>query len=247
MLYTKNDLSDLKAPLPVSSPPAVRTVRELGAATELVRLMTRVPELLKHPRGKGEPVMVLPGFGTGDRSTVLLRTYLRRLGYRVCGWGLGTNDGDVPNLIPRVTQAVSEHAGSIGEPVRLVGWSLGGYLAREAARDIPEHVDRVVTLGSPVVGGPRFTTTAGFYRANGTDFDEIDRFIEEREQTPIRVPITAVYSKSHGIVEWRACIDRRSPSVEHFRVQTTHIGLGFSPDVLGIVASTLAESAARTP
>ena len=52
--------------------------------------------------------------------------------------------------------------------------------------------------------------------------------------------------KSDGIVEWRACIDHRSPNVDHFRVRTTHIGLGFSPDVLGIVAATLAESAART-
>ncbi len=244
MLYQKDDLSDLNAPPPASGPPAARTVRELGAVTELVQLVTRVPALLRHPRGKGEPVMVLPGFGTSDRSTVFLRTYLQRLGYRVCGWGLGTNGGDVPKLIPRVTQAVSDHATSVGEPVRLIGWSLGGYLAREAAREIPKQVHRVVTLGSPVVGGPRFTTTAGFYRASGTDFDEIDRFIEEREQTPIRVPITAVYSKSDGIVEWRACIDRRSPNVEHLRVRTTHIGLGFSPVVLGIVASTLAESGA---
>lgn len=245
MLYSKNDVSDLNAPLPASGPSPARTVRELGTATELVRLVTRLPELRRHPRGKGEPVMVLPGFGASDRSTAILRTHLRRLGYRVRGWGLGTNRGDVSNLIPRVTQAVADHAEHVGEPVRLIGWSLGGYLAREAARDVPEHVDRVVTLGSPVVGGPRFTTTAGFYRANGTDFAQIDRFIEEREQTPIRVPITAVYSKSDGIVEWRACIDRRSPNVEHFRVRTTHIGLGFSPDVLGIVAATLAVSPAQ--
>lgn len=246
MLYSRNDAADLSASLPASGPPAARTLRELGAATELVRLVTRLPELSKHPRGDGEPVMVLPGFSAGDRSTAILRTHLQRLGYRVRGWGLGTNNGDVPNLIPRVIRAVSDHAESVREPVRLIGWSLGGYLAREAARDLPECVDRVITLGSPVVGGPRFTTTAGFYRANGTDLDEIDRFIEEREQTPIRVPITAVYSKSDGIVEWRACIDHRSPNVDHFRVRTTHIGLGFSPDVLGIVAATLAESAART-
>ena len=182
MLYFKNDAVDLNAPLPASGPPPARTFRELGAATELVRLVTRLPELSKHPRGDGEPVMVLPGFSAGDRSTAILRTHLQRLGYRVRGWGLGTNNGDVPNLIPRVIRAVSDHAESVGEPVRLIGWSLGGYLAREAARDLPECVDRVVTLGSPVVGGPRFTTTAGFYRANGTDFDEIDRFIDLLEK-----------------------------------------------------------------
>jgi pimeloyl-ACP methyl ester carboxylesterase len=184
--------------------------------------------------------MVLPGFSASDRSTLILRAHLRRLGYRVFGWGLGQNTGDVPALIPRVIDSLTRRAEAEGAPVRLIGWSLGGYLAREAARDVPQHVDRVITLGSPVVGGPRFTTTAPIYRAAGTDFAEIDRFIEERERTPIQVPITAVYSKSDGIVEWRACIDRTSPHVDHVRVQACHVGLGFSPEVLSLVAAKLA-------
>ncbi len=46
------------------------------------------------------------------------------------------------------------------EPVVLVGWSLGGYIAREYAREHPGHVRAIVTLGSPVIGGPRYTATA---------------------------------------------------------------------------------------
>lgn len=236
----ENPVEDLLAPPPASGPPAARTFRELGAAVELARLLTRLGTLSKHPRGSGEPVMVLPGFSAGDRSTLVLRAHLRRLGYRVSGWGLGKNTGDVPALIPRVIEAVTTLAQREGGPVRLIGWSLGGYLAREAARDLPQHVAQVITLGSPVIGGPRFTTTAPIYRAAGTDFGEIDRFIEERGKTPIQAPITAVYSKTDGIVEWRACIDRTSPRVEHVRVRASHIGLGFSPEVLGVIASKLA-------
>jgi pimeloyl-ACP methyl ester carboxylesterase len=240
MLRVIDDPEDLSAPPPKASPRTSRTLREIGVAAELLRLVTRLPDLSKHPRGSGEPVMVLPGFSAGDGSTAVLRAHLQWLGYRVRGWGLGANTGQVAKLIPRVIDAVSERARAEGAPVRLIGWSLGGYLAREAARDVPQHVDRVITLGSPVIGGPRFTTTAPIYRAAGTDFSRIDRFIEERELTPIQVPITAVYSKSDGIVEWRACIDRVSPNVEHVRVEATHIGLGFSPDVLQVVAQSLA-------
>lgn len=230
----------MEAPLPDSGPPARATLREAAAALELLRLLTRLPELRRHPRGHGEPVLVLPGFGAGDGSTWVLRSHLRRLGYRVEGWRLGVNSGDVPTLMPRVARAVADQARAAGAPLRLVGWSLGGYLAREAARDVPEAVDRVITLGSPVVGGPRFTATAGVYRARGVDFDAIDAAIEERERSPIRVPIVAVYSEQDGIVDWRACIDRRSPRVEHVQVRSTHVGLGFSPEVLRIVAERLA-------
>jgi pimeloyl-ACP methyl ester carboxylesterase len=118
----------------------------------------------------------------------------------------------------------------------LVGWSLGGYIAREYAREHPDEIRKVVTLGSPVVGGPRYTATAGWYRSQGHDLDEIERTIAERYATPLRVPVTAIYSRRDGVVAWRACIDKWSPRVRHIEVSETHVGLGFAPRVLAIVA-----------
>jgi pimeloyl-ACP methyl ester carboxylesterase len=83
-------------------------------------------------------------------------------------------------------------ADTAGEPVRLVGWSLGGVLARETARDRPELVRRVITLRSPIVGGPKYTTVGRAYRQQGVDLDALEAAIETREATPIRVPITAI-------------------------------------------------------
>jgi pimeloyl-ACP methyl ester carboxylesterase len=200
----------------------------------------RVPALAFQPRGVGDPVLVLPGFGASDVSTTLLRAYLNRLGHDARGWGLGRNDGDVRALVPRARRLVTEWSAAAGRRVRLVGWSLGGVIAREIARDAPELVAQVVTMGSPIVGGPRYTAAGRRFARRGADLDAIERDIAERERVPIRVPITAIYSKRDGIVAWQACIDATNPRVEHVEVSCTHLGLGVHAEVLAIVARRLA-------
>ncbi len=77
-------------------PPALRlTLGEGLSGLELPRLLACAPLLALQKRGNGEPVMVLPGYGAGDTSTVLLRSYLSWFGYDVRGWGMGRNTGDV--------------------------------------------------------------------------------------------------------------------------------------------------------
>lgn len=214
--------------------------REVAAVAELPLLVARAPRLRRQPRGHGEPVLVAPGFGASDASTALLRGYLSRLGYDVSGWGLGRNTGDVAALLPQLIGRVADRAERSGQPVRLVGWSLGGYLAREVARERPDLVHCVVTLGSPVVGGPKYTTVGEIYRRQGIDLDHVERVVDARAEVPIEVPVTAIYSKADRIVAWQACIDERSPLVEHVEVRSTHLGLGISPEVFEAVAQRLA-------
>lgn len=210
---------------------------------ELPWAVAALPGLLRAPRGDGEPVLVFPGFGASDGSTAPLRSVLRWLGYDVRGWGLGLNRGDVAALVPRVLALAERVAEERGSALRLVGWSLGGVLAREIARERPALVRRVVTMGSPVVGGPKYTTVAATYRRRGVDLDAIEAQVAERNRILIRAPITAIYSKSDGVVSWRACIDRISPDVEHVEVTATHIGMGFDPRIHRIVAEWLARPA----
>jgi pimeloyl-ACP methyl ester carboxylesterase len=193
-------------------------LREGLGFLELPRLLLRLPELSRLPRGSGQPVMVLPGFATSDASTLVLQTYLRLLGYRVRGWRMGLNTGRIDALLPRVVRRVVRTAELAGEPVRLIGWSLGGLLAREAARERPDAVRRVITLGAPLAVGGR----------------------EPREATPIRVPVTAIWSRVDAIVPWQASVDRHSPDVENVEVGATHFGLGFSADVYRVIAERLA-------
>ncbi len=215
--------------------------REAAVVAEFLRWSIAWPGMLGLPRGCGRTVVVLPGFGAGDASTIALRSFLRLLGHRPQGWGLGTNRGNAQQLLPQVTRVLCDAAEGAGEPVILVGWSLGGYLAREGARERPEAVRRIVTMGSPVVGGPKYTAVAPYYRAQGIDLDRIEAAVRERDRVPLACPVTAIYSRRDGVVAWQACIDKVNPQVEHVEVRSTHVGLGFNPDVLSIVARRLAE------
>lgn len=220
----------------------VRVLNESRALLELPRLALRSAELARRPRGGGRPVVVYPGYGTGDASTAPLRAYLRGLGYDVHGWNLGRNRGDMHAVITPVLDQVRALAREHGQTVALVGWSLGGVIAREVAREHPELVARVVTFGTPVVGGPKYTAVAGIYRERGVDLDQLERDLQALEtERPLRVPVTAIYSAEDRVVAWQACVDTSSAGVEHVELRGTHTGLGFNPDVYRIVADRLAE------
>ena len=148
----------------------------------------------------------------------------------------------MPELFPRVLDRLAEVVDYAGGPVAIVGWSLGGYLAREAARENPERVSRVITMGSPVIGGPAYTTAAKWYRAQGTDIAEIRRRVAERYEVPLTVPTVALYSKNDGVVAWQACIDEWSENVRHVEVEAHHLAMGTSAEVLRIVLDEVEET-----
>jgi hypothetical protein len=216
---------------------------EAHLALEAAAALGRASELRHLPGGDGHTVIVLPGFAADNSSTTVLRSNLRRLSYDPRGWNDGMHRGDME----RVLLAAGRLAGAAAAPggcVSLVGWSFGGVIAREAARLDPSAVRRVVTLGTPVVGGPKYTRVARWLRRSGHDVDAIERAVEELNRTPLTVPVTAVYSKTDGVVDWRACIDPWNPTVEHVEVRSSHLGMGHNPAVLEVVARRLAMAAA---
>lgn len=168
-----------------------------------------------------------------------LRAYLRWVGYDAQGWGMGVNTGNVERDSELLAEQVARYHEETGEPVALIGWSLGGVIAREAARTVPNAVRRIVTYGTPAIGGPTYTLGADAYgeaenRRIRELIDGLDR------ESPIRVPITAIFTRRDRVVDWPACIDRRSPDVEHVEVSSTHMGMGLDPDVWEVVATRLA-------
>ena len=225
---------------PITPPGRLDALQELRLPVDMLRWAPSLLTMKARPAAHPRTAILLPGFGAGPRSMRVMESFLRRRGHRVRDWGLGVNNGDARKFRVQLESIVEESTAAYGEPVVLVGWSLGGYIAREYAREHPEGVRRIVTLGSPVIGGPRYTATSEWYRSQGHDLVEMERAVKSRYATPLRVPVTAIYSKRDGIVAWQACIDKWSPDVRHIEVSETHIGLGFSPCVLELVADEIA-------
>lgn len=199
--------------------------------------------LASAPPGDGRRVIVLPGLFNSDLSTAVMRRYLRRLGYRAEGWGLGRNFGvrtvgaDAERLFARIEAA--------GEPVTLVGISLGGILARLAAHRRPDLIREVVTIASPYAGDGRATNVwRAFELVTGERLDDpavIAR--SEAIAAPLPVPAVAIWSRSDGLVNGLICHDAHARSVE---VRSSHYLVQLRPAVLIALAEALA-GLARNP
>jgi pimeloyl-ACP methyl ester carboxylesterase len=218
-----------------SAPTRLQQLGEARALLQFARLGRALPRLLDGKANIARPILVIPGFATGDGSTWPLRAYLSRRGHACVGWNLGTNNGDVKGQLDAVTKQVELHSKKHGAPCVLLGWSLGGVLAREVARDRPELVRCIVTFGTPLTG-PRPTRAAGFY--GEARIREIEAQIAERAHMSIAAPITAIYTKQDGVVDYRTCIDS-DPKVQNLEVHSTHVGLGFDPDVWRAIVSAI--------
>lgn len=228
--------------------PVIERPSALLSLTEAHRAMLEIFSLnLSHkrlrkiaPLGDGHPVMVLPGFLGDDGYNAAMRRFLGGLNYTVHGWGLGRNlgprGGVIEGLEERIRELYERHSG----PVSLVGHSLGGIFARELAREFPDMVRQVISLGSPF-GRGRMTASVParlFTALNPTEDLPIDQDVIH-EAPP--VPTTAIYSKGDGIVNWQTTLQHdghhRSQNIQ---VRGSHCGMTLNPAIWFLVAERLA-------
>ncbi|HUQ13132.1 MAG TPA: alpha/beta hydrolase, partial [Novosphingobium sp.] len=139
-------------PAGVAAPPWRRMLGELGTGIESWRAWREAGASAFPATLTPRTVMLVPGFGTHPVRMRALRRGLAGAGHRVSDWGLGWNLGATPENIESLGERVLALAEREGEPVALVGWSLGGLFAREVARRTPHAVRLVVTMGSPFSG-----------------------------------------------------------------------------------------------
>jgi pimeloyl-ACP methyl ester carboxylesterase len=193
------------------------------------------------PPGDGHGVMVLPGFLGDDGYNGPLRRFLNDLGYASSGWNLGRNLGPRGDVLERAVAEIANLAETTGGGVTLIGHSLGGIYARELAKEVPDLVRQVISLGSPFGEG----RDSGSYPRRLFSMlnpDEAVTIEQHMLVQPPPVPTTAVYSRGDGVVNWRTAYqDGEHPQAQNIEVWGSHCGLTFNPLVWYLLAERLCQ------
>lgn len=188
--------------------------------------------------GDGRQVVVIPGFMASDRTTARLRKSLQRAGFLCRGWGLGRNMGVASDIFAHMDDRLSEMP--VDAPVTLVGWSLGGVIAREYAKYAPHRIAKVITLGSPFSGSPRANNGWRAYeRIAGHKVDSPLLDVTLCDKPP--VPTISIWSTRDGMVAPRAACGLPHESDVRIEADCTHMGLIADPGLIRRIAQIITE------
>ena len=228
---------------------------ELRYGLELTRLVADPEFLFPKERPDAPAVLLVPGFMAGDQSLGTLRGWLHRRGSRTASAGIWLNVDCSERTVRAVESRLRRLADRAGRPVMVIGQSRGGEVARVLAVRNPDLVGSLVMLGAPVLGplsvGPtvlravRSVARLGDLGVPGTFSTECrDGRCCAAFRSDLRAPLpptvraVAIYSRSDGIVSWRACLD---PYAEHVAVESSHSGMSVNRTVYRLLAGILDE------
>jgi pimeloyl-ACP methyl ester carboxylesterase len=205
--------------------------------------------------GEGRPVLLVPGFLAGDGSLATMTRWLRAHGYRTRRAGIRANVGCSQDGCLRLEERLEAFAERSGRRVTIVGQSRGGVLARAVAVRRPDLVAGIVTLGAPSVSmlrvHPLVLLQVGVLGALGTG--RVPGLFSMRclrgpccapfradvaAPFPADVGYVALYSRTDGIVDWRACLDPGAD--ELVEIDASHCGMAVNEGAYAQVARALA-------
>lgn len=196
------------------------------------------------PPGLRKPVILIPGFLAGDWTLRTPFDWMRRVGYRPRMAGVSLNVDYSEVMLRPLIDALYELNRKTGARVSLVGHSRGGVLAKVLSHRKPELVEQVITLGSPLndpfdvhpltMAGVRAAHLYNVVRHRHRASVEM-RFLRDLRAAP-RVPTTSIYSRSDGVVNWKACLRSDVNAIE---VHGSHVGLALNPEVYRILGHLL--------
>lgn len=234
-----------------------RQPRPHGISTPPLALLWReLAVLFGGRRGSGPidpaerplPVMILPGFGAHPGRMRHMAAALVAAGHRPYDWGLGANFGPTPENFAFLIARVSRIARLEGEPVALVGWSLGGLFAREIAKARPEAVAKVITMGTPFSGDRRANNVWRAYQViTGHAVDAPPVTGDFAVKPP--VPTVAIWSPRDGVISPRSACGWPGERDRAVALRCSHLGFSGNAAAIAAVLRELdhAETGTRLP
>jgi triacylglycerol lipase len=203
------------------------------------------------PHGDGRPVLLVPGFLSGDWMLRVMDGWLNRIGYRPHPSRILLNVQPSESLLAGLRRRVGEIASESGSRVSIVGHSRGGLLGKVVAQRWPDSVEQVITLGSPIANWKDLSGmtqhAVGVLRTaneitSGRLLRPEGRFEHDLQMTPV-VPTTSIYTRSDRVVNFRSCLRQDIPAMS---VWGSHNGLVVNPEVYRLLGRLLARPR-RTP
>jgi pimeloyl-ACP methyl ester carboxylesterase len=205
------------------------------------------------PPGDGTPVLLIPGYFTGDWSLSTLARWLSRVGYRSYLSGIDWNVGCPDEKSERLGWRLARITDECGMPAVALGHSLGGVLARALAVKYPARVRQVITLGSPTKISwasvrPRYRPAIRGFQALwhalnnrpsqcGTDQCMCQFGEAVNSRFPRGVTLSSIYTRADEVVDWRACV---APDGDNHEVSGGHTSLAVNPEVYRLLSMILA-------
>lgn len=235
----------------MEKPELVHSLMEPRALLEALSLSIYWPLSAKRGKGDAQPVLVIPGFMTGDGATYALRRYLNLQGFVALPWEQGRNPGLREDIFLTLCEKLECLHNQFGQRIAIVGWSLGGIYARALAHKHPNLVSQVITLGSPFTVDTRPNVDVGvsdnikrlYERLNPNLHEDALVNGEPFWQATPPVPTTAIYSRSDGIANWKYCVDEHTGrNNENIAVIGSHMGLTHNPMAFHLLVDRLQQS-----
>ncbi|HYM03871.1 MAG TPA: alpha/beta fold hydrolase [Stellaceae bacterium] len=214
--------------------------------TEAVSAVTPMPRRVvlaaqrSAPLGDGHPVLIMPAFLRSDGYTIQLRRFLEGRGYAVSGWKLGINVGPTEKVLGGIERRLDELRARHGRKVSLIGHSLGGAIAREFAKKRPDDVRQLIVLASPI-RMPTASALEPVYQLLSRWHSPSSRGLIERLNEAPAVPVTAIYTRSDGIVAWQSTLESPGERRENVEVRGSHSTMARNPAAWRIIADRLAQ------
>jgi pimeloyl-ACP methyl ester carboxylesterase len=194
------------------------------------------------PPGDGHPVIIYPGFTTGNAAMRPMRKALEKAGHNTMCWDHDRNTGISEALLTKLVLQIDALTEQSGSPVSLIGHSLGGTIARAVSNMRPDAIRRVITVGAPINGiaDALHRLRPVYDKLNGTDMIE-EHWNQYRDiilKQPT-VPCTSIFSKTDGLVRPGMSKILHEPLGTNIIVSGGHFSMIIDPSVIRVVASEL--------
>jgi triacylglycerol lipase len=205
--------------------------------------------------GRGQPVLLIPGFLAGDGSLGLMTRWLRRTGHHTRKAGIRVNVGCSGRGVEAIEERLEDLVERQGRRAAIIGQSRGGAFAKVLGQRRPDLVSGVVTLGTPqadplavhplvrmqllAIGALGTVGAPGLFNHRCLNGECCAEFWEQCAAPMTRgVGFVSIYSRTDGIVDWRSCLD---PSAKHVEVEASHIGMAVNARAYRAIAAALAD------